>query len=89
MILLYLQSKSFSKNLLLQVMFYSTEASIIFIIFWDYLTFYLILLTAQVIWCAIITYKHGIYELPHEFPNDLRKLGRKELNEIRKHQESV
>ena len=21
---------------------------------------------------AIITYKHGIYELPHELPNDLR-----------------
>ena len=21
---------------------------------------------------AIITYKHGIYELSHEFPNDLR-----------------
>ena len=21
---------------------------------------------------AIITYKHGIYKLPHEFPNDLR-----------------
>ena len=22
--------------------------------------------------CAIITYKYGIYELPHELPNDLR-----------------
>ena len=22
--------------------------------------------------CAIITYKHGIYELPRELPNDLR-----------------
>ena len=22
--------------------------------------------------CAIITYKHGIYELPDKFPNDLR-----------------
>ena len=21
--------------------------------------------------CAIITYKHGIYALPHELPNDL------------------
>ena len=21
--------------------------------------------------CAIITYEHGIYELPHEWPNDL------------------
>ena len=28
----------------------------------------------------IITYKHGIYELPHELPKDLRlrKLGKKE-----------
>ena len=26
----------------------------------------------QVKWWAIITYKHGIYELPHELPNDLR-----------------
>ena len=27
--------------------------------------------------CAIITYKHGKYELPHEMPNDsrLRQLG--------------
>ena len=23
-------------------------------------------------WWAIITYKHGIYEFPHELPNDLR-----------------
>ena len=22
--------------------------------------------------CAIITYKHGIFELPHELPNDLK-----------------
>ena len=26
----------------------------------------------QVKRCAIITYKHGIYELPHELPNDLK-----------------
>ena len=27
--------------------------------------------------CAIILYKHGVYELPHELPKDLRlrKLG--------------
>ena len=25
---------------------------------------------------VVITYKHGIYELPHELPNDLRKLPR-------------
>ena len=28
--------------------------------------FYQIFLSLQVKWCAIITYKHGIYELPHE-----------------------
>ena len=34
-------------------------------------------LSPQVKRCAIITYKHGMYELPHELPNDLRlrKLG--------------
>ena len=29
-------------------------------------------LSAQVKRCAIITYKHEIYELSHELPNDLR-----------------
>ena len=29
-------------------------------------------LSPQVKRCAIITYEHGIYELPHELPNDLR-----------------
>ena len=33
--------------------------------------------------CAIITYKYGIYELPHKLPNDLG------LKEIRKYQDSV
>ena len=28
-------------------------------------------LSPQVKQCLIITYKHGIYELPHELPNDL------------------
>ena len=39
--------------------------------------FYQIFLSPEVKQCAITTYKHGIYELPHEFPNDLRltKLG--------------
>ena len=33
--------------------------------------------------CAIITYKHGIYELPHGLPNDLRLriLGNFEISE--------
>ena len=34
--------------------------------------FYQILLSPPVKRWAIITYKHGIYELPHELPNDLR-----------------
>ena len=36
----------------------------------------------QVKRCAIITYKHGIYELPYELPNDLRLriLGNKEIS---------
>ena len=36
------------------------------------LMFYQIFLSSQMKRCAIITYKHGIYELPHELPNDLR-----------------
>ena len=34
--------------------------------------FYQICLSPQVKQCAIITYKHGIYELPQELPNGLR-----------------
>ena len=35
---------------------------------------------------AIITYKHGIYELPHELPNDLRLkiFGKKEISAVLK-----
>ena len=32
--------------------------------------FYQTFLSPQVKRCAIITYKHGIYELPHKLPND-------------------
>ena len=43
--------------------------------------FYQIFLSPQVKRLAIITYKHGIYKLPHEFPNDLRLriLGNKKI----------
>ena len=34
--------------------------------------FYEIFFSPQVKRYAIITYKRGIYELPHEFPNNLR-----------------
>ena len=42
-------------------------------IFLDFLMFYQTFLSPQVKRCAIITYKHNIYELPYELPNDLRK----------------
>ena len=41
------------------------------IIFWDFSMFYKIFLSPQVKRWVIITYKHGIYELPHEFLNNL------------------
>ena len=44
--------------------------------------FYQILFSPQVKQCAFITYKYGIYELPHEWPNNLRLLGK--LENIRK-----
>ena len=46
----------------------------------DFLMFYQIFLLPQVKSCAIITYKHGMYELPNELPSDLR---------LKKYQESV
>ena len=46
--------------------------TIIFIIFCDFLMFYQVFLSPEVKKCAVITNKHGIYELPHEFPDDLR-----------------
>ena len=47
----------------------------IFIIFWDFLMFYQMIFSPQVKQYTIITYKHGIYKLPHELPNEIRKLG--------------
>ena len=46
----------------------TNRPTIIFIIFMFCQSF----LSPQVKRWAIITYKHGIYELPHEFPNELR-----------------
>ena len=34
--------------------------------------FYQVFLSPEVKKYAVITNKHGIYELPHEFPDDLR-----------------
>ena len=50
--------------------------TIIFVIFWDFSMFYQIFLSPQVKRCVIIIYKHGIYELSHEFPNDLRNISK-------------
>ena len=41
-------------------------------IFLDFLMLYQILFSQQVKRSVIISIKHGIYELPHELPNDLR-----------------
>ena len=56
--------------------------TISFIIFWDFSMFDLDFLSPQVKRWAIITYNHGIYELPHESPNDLRLtiLGNKKIS---------
>ena len=43
--------------------------------------FYQISLSPQVKQRTIITYNYGIYELPHELPNDLRP---RKLGNIRK-----
>ena len=43
--------------------------------------FYQIFLSPQVKRCAIVTYKHGLYELHHELPNDLALW---ELGNVRK-----
>ena len=44
-----------------------------------------IFVSAQVKRIVIISNKHGIYELPHELPNDLRL----RTLEIRKYQENL
>ena len=48
------------------------SATILPIIFWDILMFDKIFVSPQVKRIVIISNKHGIYELPHELPNDLR-----------------
>ena len=42
------------------------------IIFWDFLMFDQTFLSPKVKQNMIISNKHGIYELSHELPNDLR-----------------
>ena len=52
--------------------FKNISPTIVFIMFWNFLMFCQILLLLQVKWSMITTYKHGIYKLLHELPNDLR-----------------
>ena len=49
----------------------AVESTILVIIFWDILMFDKIFVS-QVKQIVIISNKHGIYELPHELPNDLK-----------------
>ena len=51
--------------------------------------FHEIFFSPQVKRCAIITYKHGIYELPHELPNDLRLRILGNIKKVLKPQESL
>ena len=53
------------------------------IIFCDFLILYQTFFSQQVKRSMISSNKHGIYELPHELPNDLRLriLGNKEKSE--------
>ena len=60
------------KRLTLTKITYSKWSTISFIIFWDFSMFYQIFHSPHMKRRTIITYKHVIYELPHELSNDLR-----------------
>ena len=62
----------FGRAVLVSVQLLGTGAIIIFVIFWYFLMFYQIFLSPQVKQSAIISNKHGTYELPHKMSNDLR-----------------
>ena len=49
--------------------------------------FYQVFFSPQVKRCVIITYKHGICELPDKFPKNLRQLVKLGNQRIRKYQE--
>ena len=46
--------------------------TIMVIIFWDFTLFDQIFLSSQEKRSLIISNKHGIYQLPHDFPNNLK-----------------
>ena len=67
------KTKNMRKNCILSSnLTYLSYSAIIFIICWDFFMFYQIFFSPQVNRWAIITYKHAIYDLPNELPNDLR-----------------
>ena len=59
------------------------ESTTAVIIIWQFLMFYQILLSPQVKQSKITSNKYGIWELPHELPNDLRL--RKYLENLKFH----
>ena len=59
-------------NFLVEFKSVNILTAISFIIFCDFSMFYQIFLSPQVKQWKIITYKHGIYLLPHELLSDLR-----------------
>ena len=61
------------KLLLLAKKLKMVSTTILVIIFWDFLMFYQIFLSPQVKRIVIISNKHGIYELPYELQNELKK----------------
>ena len=65
-----MEERSYENNLLYNMSYKNLIAKPLCIRF-DKM-FYQIFLSPQVKRCPIITYKHGIYELPHELTNDLR-----------------
>ena len=59
-------------NLYIQVIITYNHFHLLQQLFSEYFLFYQIFRSPQVKRCTVITYKHGIYELPHKLPNDLR-----------------
>ena len=66
---LLLLSHSLSKDV--NLLSKKRQSTIMVTIFWDFLMFDQIILS-QLKRGVIFSYKHGIYELPYELPNDLR-----------------
>ena len=61
-------------KLLLKNKFHQKIATIITIILWDVWMFYQIFLSPQVKRSTNISNKKGVYQLPHELPNDLKRM---------------